>query len=176
VNEIEGAPRGNAYAPAEGCRRTQGGYDLPQATDHIPTSEKEKVKFFSEIMNHLKEQEKEEEEVLGKLDEQRPEETNTEDLEATKTVNVFFIRHGESTWNDATDHDLFNKMYLELKNGDVDEYRYLTDAHLSDRGIRESLAANQRILSNQDEPKDSQLIKQKKSDAKLFLADAKRCF
>jgi len=49
-------------------------------------------------MNHLKEQEKEE--VLGELDEHRPEETNTEDLEATKTVNVFFIRHGESTWNE----------------------------------------------------------------------------
>ena len=56
-----------------------------------------------------------------------------------KSVNVYFVRHAESTWNEFTKGQI-----LEVK---ANRTPRLTDAHLSEEGIKSMIELNEKIFS-----------------------------
>ena len=65
-----------------------------------------------------------------------------------REVTVYFIRHAESVWNEVTESNFGKKILLESTRGKAIGFEALTDAHLSDHGLKGALSVNKALNSN----------------------------
>jgi hypothetical protein len=143
--EITNAPEAGKYTPYGGC---ESPFDQFQPDIDAPASPEIQDDFGDDVDE---DETTMDQASLDYSDDEASTDFSVESLpppippEGVKRVKVFFIRHGESTWNEVTDPDITTKVLLEGRKGKVRKYRYLTDAHLSKDGIEESLEANHKI-------------------------------